>query len=95
MVAFEQGIRPLMEIVLPDKAEAVISFRGDPNVQSRIEELAQKYFEIHKLMTLPGETLFVDLGSALQTPLSDVIPKFNAISIRRIHSEEQRRPHSD
>ena len=34
-----------MEIVLPDKAEAVISFRGDPKVQSRIEELARKSTE--------------------------------------------------
>jgi len=40
-VAFERGIRPLMEIVLPDKAEAVIGFRGDPQIHARIEELAQ------------------------------------------------------
>ena len=45
MAAFDQGIRPLMELVLPDKAEAVISFCGDPKLQSRIEELAQKSTE--------------------------------------------------
>jgi len=44
-VAFERGIRPLMEIVLPDKAEAVIGFRGDPQIHARIEELAQKSTE--------------------------------------------------
>ena len=44
-VAFEQGIRPLMEIVLPDKADAVISFRADPQLQAHIEELAQKSTE--------------------------------------------------
>ena len=44
-VAFELGIRPLMEIVLPDKAAAIISFRADPQLQARIEELAQKSTE--------------------------------------------------
>jgi uncharacterized protein YnzC (UPF0291/DUF896 family) len=43
--AFERGIRPLMEIVLPDKADAVIGFRADPQVQARIEELAEKSTE--------------------------------------------------
>lgn len=28
--AFEQGIRPLMEIVLPDKRAAIIGFRAHP-----------------------------------------------------------------
>ena len=40
-LAFERGIRALMEIVLPDKADAVIGFRADPQIQTRIEELAQ------------------------------------------------------
>ena len=44
-VAFELGIRPLMEIVLPDKADAIISFRAAPQLQARIEELAQKSTE--------------------------------------------------
>lgn len=43
--AFEQGIRPLMEIVLPDKRDAVIGFRADPQIQARIEELARKSTE--------------------------------------------------
>ena len=43
--AFEQGIRPLMEIVLPDKRDAVIGFRADPRLQARIEELARKSTE--------------------------------------------------
>lgn len=34
-----------MEIVLPDKAQAVLSFRGDPQLQARIEELAVKSTE--------------------------------------------------
>ena len=44
-VAFEQGIRPLMEIVLHDKADAIISFRPDSQLQARIEELARKSTE--------------------------------------------------
>jgi hypothetical protein len=43
--AFEQGIRPLMEIVLPGKRDAVIGFRADPQLQARIEELARKSTE--------------------------------------------------
>ncbi len=43
--AFEQGIRPLLEIVLPDKRDAIIRFRADPQLQARIEELAQKSTE--------------------------------------------------
>ena len=31
----------MLEIVLPEKAEAVIGFRADPELQARIEELAQ------------------------------------------------------
>ncbi|HWE51296.1 MAG TPA: hypothetical protein VG273_16005 [Bryobacteraceae bacterium] len=34
-----------MEIVLPDKRDAVIGFRADPQLQARIEELAQKSTE--------------------------------------------------
>lgn len=43
--AFEQGIRPLMEIVLPDKKDAIIGFRAQPQLQARIEELARKSTE--------------------------------------------------
>lgn len=34
-----------MEIVLPDKRDAVIGFRADPQIQARIEELARKSTE--------------------------------------------------
>ncbi len=34
-----------MEIVLPDKRDAVIGFRADPQLQARIEELARKSTE--------------------------------------------------
>jgi len=35
----------MLEIVLPEKADAVIGFRADPELQARIEELAQKSTE--------------------------------------------------
>lgn len=41
-LAFDRGVRPMLEIVLPEKAEAVIGFRADPELQARIEELARK-----------------------------------------------------
>jgi hypothetical protein len=44
-VAFERGVRPVLEIVLPDKAEAVLKFRPAPELQARIEELAGKSTE--------------------------------------------------
>ena len=34
-----------MEIVLPEKADAIIGFRADPELQARIEELARKSTE--------------------------------------------------
>ena len=36
----DRGVRPMLEIVLPEKADAVIGFRADPELQARIEELA-------------------------------------------------------
>ena len=44
-LAFDRGVRPMLEIVLPEKADAVIGFRADPELQARIEELAQKSTE--------------------------------------------------
>ena len=44
-LAFERGVRPMLEIVLPEKADAVIGFRVDPELQARIEELAGKSSE--------------------------------------------------
>src|SRR6516162_11327445 len=43
-------------------------------------ELAEKYFETHKGMTLPGQVLRVDLRPAFRKPLADVTPKFHAVS---------------
>lgn len=44
-VAFDRGVRPMMEIVLLDKADAVLHFRADPQLAARIEELATKSTE--------------------------------------------------
>jgi hypothetical protein len=43
-------------------------------------ELAEKYFETHKQMTLPGQVLLVDLRLAYLKPLADVTPQFRAVS---------------
>ena len=43
--AFDRGIRPLLELVLPDKAEAILTIRAEPEIQARIEELAHKSTE--------------------------------------------------
>jgi len=43
--AFDRGVRPVLQIVLPDKAEAVLSFQADPELQRRIEDLAAKSTE--------------------------------------------------
>ena len=44
-LAFDRGVRPMLEIVLPGKSDAVISFQADPDLQARIEELARKSTE--------------------------------------------------
>jgi len=41
-VAFERGVRPILRLVLPDKARAVLRFQPDKRLQARIEELASK-----------------------------------------------------
>ena len=43
--AFDRGVRPVLRIVLPGKAEAVLSFRATPELQARIEELARRSTE--------------------------------------------------
>ncbi|MCI0536564.1 MAG: M20 family metallopeptidase [Verrucomicrobiales bacterium] len=43
--AFDRGVRAVLQIVLPEKAEAVVNFRADPKLQARIEELADKSTE--------------------------------------------------
>ena len=45
MDAFERGGRPVLRIVLPEKAEAILRFRAAPELQARIEELAGKSTE--------------------------------------------------
>ena len=44
-LAFDRGVRPMLELVLPDKADAVIGFRADPELEAHIEELARKSTE--------------------------------------------------
>ena len=43
--AFERGVRPVLQIVLPEKAEAVLKVRTDPKLRARIEALAGKSIE--------------------------------------------------
>ncbi len=43
--AFDRGVQPLLQTVLLDKADAVLDFRPDPALQSRIEVLACKSTE--------------------------------------------------
>lgn len=43
--AFERGIRPLLQTILKDRAQAILNFRPDPGLQDRIEELARKSTE--------------------------------------------------
>ena len=45
MAAFDRGVRPVLQIVLPDKAEAVLHFQPPPELQARIELLAGKSTE--------------------------------------------------
>ena len=44
-IAFERGVRPVLQIVLPDKLDAILQFRPSAELQSRIEELAAKSTE--------------------------------------------------
>lgn len=43
--AFDRAVRPVLQIVLPEKAEAILNFRTDPKLQARIERLADKSTE--------------------------------------------------
>jgi hypothetical protein len=44
-LAFDRDVRPMLEIVLPGKADAVINFQADSDLQACIEELARKSTE--------------------------------------------------
>jgi hypothetical protein len=41
-IAFERGVRPVLEQILPEKADAILNFQPDPSLQRRIGELAEK-----------------------------------------------------
>ncbi len=43
--AFERGVRPIIELVSPAKAEEIVEFKADPELQKRIDELASKSTE--------------------------------------------------
>lgn len=45
ILAFDRGVMPLLQIVLPDKAESIANFHPDPALANRIEELAGKSTE--------------------------------------------------
>ena len=45
MAAFDRGVRPVLDIVLLEKAEAVLSFQPSRELQSRIEVLAARSTE--------------------------------------------------
>lgn len=47
IAAFDRGVLPLMQILFSEKAEAVISFVADPELQERIDELAERSAEGH------------------------------------------------
>jgi hypothetical protein len=40
--AFDRAVRPLLQLVLPDKSDTVLNYRPDPALQVRIEALAEK-----------------------------------------------------
>jgi hypothetical protein len=44
-VAFDKSVRPIARVVFPEKAQAVLDFRPDPDIQKRIEVLASKSTE--------------------------------------------------
>ncbi len=43
--AFERAIQPVARLVFPEKAQAILSLRPDPELQRRIEVLAGKSTE--------------------------------------------------
>ena len=45
MRAFDCGVRPVVQIVFPDNAQAILGFKPAPELQTRIEELAGKSTE--------------------------------------------------
>ncbi len=41
-IAFEKGVAPVFETLLPDSLERLIDFQPDPELQKRIEDLAAR-----------------------------------------------------
>jgi hypothetical protein len=42
VAAFERGVRPVIDLILPQTAEELVNYRPDPQLAKRIEELATK-----------------------------------------------------
>lgn len=40
--AFDRGVNPVLQLVLPGRTESLLKFQPDPALQRRIEELASK-----------------------------------------------------
>ena len=45
MNAFDRGVAPILQLVLPQREEAVLKFQPDAELQQRIERLAEKSTE--------------------------------------------------
>ena len=39
-LAFERGVRPMMALVLPDKADEILSFNPDPDIKVTSQRLS-------------------------------------------------------
>ena len=65
---------------LMDGVDYVFVSLDRPLSREECNDLAKKYFETHKQMTLPGQVLLVDLRPAYRKPLADVTPQFRAVS---------------
>lgn len=43
--AFDRGVTPIMQIVLPGHAKSIVAYQPEPSLAARIEELAEKSTE--------------------------------------------------
>jgi hypothetical protein len=69
-LAFIAACAQMLEIVLPEKADAVIGFRADPELEARIEELARKSTE-GELTDDEGLNTRVMCGRTSSSPFSN------------------------
>ncbi len=44
-IAFDRGVRPILQRILPGRVDVVLNFRPDPLLQQRIEKLATQSTE--------------------------------------------------